>query len=77
MVTAEPNLKKIHRRKREKTSIYLLRRGHKSQKNKRGKSVVIHLSTRPYDAMYREREGKSKLDLHSEAELVRNRSHRI
>ena len=23
--------------------------------------VVIHLSTRPYDAMYREREGKSKL----------------
>ena len=46
---------KIHRRKREKTSIYLLRWRHKNQKN-------IHLSTRSYDAMYRAWEGKSKLE---------------
>ena len=28
----------------------------------RGTRVVIHLSTPSYDAMYREREGKSKLE---------------
>ena len=39
MVTTKPNFKKIHRRKRVKTSIYLLRWRHKNQKN-------IHLSTR-------------------------------
>ena len=53
--------KKNYRRKREKTSIYLSRRRHKNQKNTRGTRVIIHLSTRSYDAMYRVREGKSKL----------------
>ena len=62
MVTSEPNLKKFHRSKREKTSIYLLRWCHKNQKNTRGTRVVSHLSTRSYDAMYRVREGKSKLE---------------
>ena len=62
MVTTEPNLKKIHRRKREKTSIYLLRWRHKNQKNTRGTRAVFPLTTRSYDAMYRVREGKSKLE---------------
>ena len=54
--------KKIHQRKREKTSIYLLHWRHKNQKNTRGTRVVIYLSTCSYDAMYRLREGKSKLE---------------
>ena len=62
MITTEPNFKKIHRRKREKTSIYLLRWRHKNQKNTRETRVVIHLSTRSYDAIYRVRESKSKLE---------------
>ena len=36
-------------------------RRHKNQKNTRVTRVAIHLSTRPYDAMYRVREGKSKI----------------
>ena len=34
----------------------------KNQKNTRGTRVAIHLSTNLYDAMYRVREGKSKLE---------------
>ena len=69
MVTTEPNFKKIHRRKCEKTSIYLLRLSQKIRKTRvghawdtRGTRAVIHLSMCSFDAMYRVREGKSKLE---------------
>ena len=44
------------------SQIYLLHWRHKNKKNTRGTRVVIHFSTRSYDAMYRVREGKSKLE---------------
>ena len=64
MVAMEPNFKKIHRKKHEITSIYLFTlTSQKSEKHTCGGTRgVIHLSTHSYDAMYRMREGKSKLE---------------
>ena len=61
MVTTEPNFKKNSLKEtRENQHLFIMRR-HKNQKNTRVTRVAIHLSTRPYDAMYRVREGKSKI----------------
>ena len=42
----------------------------KNQKNARGTRVVIHLSTHSHDAIYRVREGKSKLEPFAKLKIV-------
>ena len=60
MVTTEPNFKKKSPKEmRENRHLFITLTSQKSE-NTRGTRVVLHLSTRSYDVMYRVREGKSK-----------------